>query len=116
MIQAISPSNIQNNMSVTPLKPSFKQHNCQGGDCRDSFHRKSSIGDKIAWTAEQFVKGAAVGVIFNGLSDAFNMISKKVPVSSFREYARQAGTCGLFMVAIGLVFEAFDAHNRRKQQ
>lgn len=111
MIQAISPSNIQTPRSVTPLREQSFGHTPGMYDAPPYQRKKKS---PVAWTAEQFIKGAAVSVVIDGLMNGFNKVSKNPrAMMPFAEIAKHAGFWGVAWIAMGLVFGGFDKMNNR---
>lgn len=103
MIQALNTSNTNSYKAQTP---NFGQNNNQGPQKRE---RHSKTAATVGYLGTQFIAGAVVQSIIDGLTNAYRAIRKTQPTIPLKEIAQRAAFTGSIFAVIGLVFTGIHA-------
>ena len=109
MIQPLRP------MSATPIR---NNNNCKTNFGNDYEPRSGKAKRFAKYVGGEFVRGAIVSVVVDGLSAGLHKVFPKSSwfgTTSLKNVAANAGVWGLGWVALGLVFTGLHALGRREK-
>ena len=119
MIQAVNFST--NNYSKVNQNPSFAKKapetfvDYEAEEVKKR-NKKSKLAGLAGYMFTQFVAGAVVSGVLDGLTNGYRLIAKKPNLIPFKQIASRAGVMGGAFALIGLIFAGINSIAARRYQ